>query len=80
MTDGRSNNGGARPGAGRHEAGTLSIMFRLKRETVRLLARAVKRLPEDERWGAKSRIADEAIQNHLAANAAQNDRRRLPDA
>jgi hypothetical protein len=43
------------------------MLFRLKRDTARLLKRAVEDLPHEERYGAKSKIADEAITKHLAA-------------
>jgi len=80
MTDGRTNNGGAREGAGRPPAGTLAVMLRLRRETVKALGRMVKTLPPGDRWGAKSRIADAAITDYLANDAARNDRGRPPDA
>ena len=79
MTDGRTNNGGTREGAGRPPAGTISVLLRLRRETIRALAQAVKRLPHGDRWGAKSRIADEAITAYLAKDAARNDRGSPPN-
>lgn len=65
MTAPECNRGGARPGAGRPPAGTVAVMLRLRRETIKALARAVKRLPQDQRHGAKSRIADEALREKL---------------
>lgn len=70
MTNPHENRGGAREGAGRPTAGTVQVLLRLKRDTARALGRAVKQLPHEERWGAKSKIADEAISRHLSTTEA----------
>lgn len=65
MTDKQANHGGAREGAGRPTAGTVQATFRLKRSTFKALGRFVKTLPDDDKWGARSAIADAAIRARL---------------
>lgn len=58
--------GGARPGAGKPYSGrTISVLLRLRRETVVALGRHVKRMEPGDRYGAKSRLADDAISKEL---------------
>jgi hypothetical protein len=65
MTNPYETRGGAREGAGRPSAGTIQVQLRLHRETAQALGRAVKNLPHEERWGARSKIADAAIRARL---------------
>lgn len=61
MTANTQSRGGARPGAGRPSAGTISKLLRLHRSTVKRLAQLIKRLDVADRHGAMSQFADQAI-------------------